>query len=112
MRITLNDLDHIGDALAAISAMTETLADPTAWDFDEHVFSKVAPAPAHDFSAEHVNPGQSVAIQIDDVIGDYRLVPCSRRGLHDRLVDCWMCWSDVHRGALTLADALRPSSSN
>lgn len=26
-------------------------------------------------------------------------VPCPRRGQHEALTDCWMCWSDVHRGA-------------
>jgi len=111
MRIILNDLDHVGDVFAAISAMTETLADPTAWDVDEHVFSKVAPAPAYDSPAEHVIHGQFVAIQIDDVIGGYRLIPCARRGHHDRLVDCWMCWCDVHRGLLAIEDALRPGAA-
>jgi len=33
--------------------------------------------------------------------------PCISRGTHDRLTDCWMCWSAVHRGAIQIAQALK-----
>ena len=33
---------------------------------------------------------------------------CPRAGSHDRLTDCWMCWSDVQRGAIPVQRALRP----
>lgn len=28
--------------------------------------------------------------------------PCTKRGTHEALTDCWMCWSDFHRGAATM----------
>jgi len=104
MRIIINDLHHAGDVLAAIAAITATLSDPAGWEVDEHVFSKVGdesatadPTPAWE---------QQVVVQVDDAIGTCRLVPCRHRGQHHRLVDCWMCWSDVHRGAIRLDQAV------
>jgi len=33
--------------------------------------------------------------------------PCSKQGSHEVLTECWMCWSDVHRGAIPLSAAVR-----
>ncbi|MEO7980589.1 MAG: hypothetical protein ABI807_06820 [Sporichthyaceae bacterium] len=94
MRIIINDVTTPGDLLAAIGAVGHTLVEPGAWEVEEHVFSKTDPA------TEAVGPpaadGQTVAVQVDDAIGRYTLVPCPKRGGHLSLVDCWMCWSDVH----------------
>lgn len=32
---------------------------------------------------------------------------CVASGEHARLTDCWLCWSDVQRGELLVAEALR-----
>ena len=32
--------------------------------------------------------------------------PCTKRGTHQALTDCWMCWSDFHRGAATMEEVL------
>jgi hypothetical protein len=29
--------------------------------------------------------------------GPTPLVPCTQQGLHSKLTDCWMCWSDERR---------------
>jgi hypothetical protein len=34
-------------------------------------------------------------------------VPYPKRGGYNFLAECWMSWADVHRGAVTLAEALR-----
>ncbi len=34
-------------------------------------------------------------------------VPCPQRGEHRRLVDCWLCWSDVMRGVILEPQAIR-----
>jgi hypothetical protein len=59
-------------------------------------------------------PGEQLAvIQLDDLPknppGKY--IPCPQRGLHDKLVDCWMCWCDVMSGSARLKDVLRQRSS-
>jgi len=33
--------------------------------------------------------------------------PCPDRGRHERLTDCWLCWSDVMRGVLLEREAVR-----
>lgn len=106
MRVIINDLEHPGDVLAAIAAVAYTLADPLAWDLDEHVFFKTAQTELDPESPSCPTDEQAVAIQVDDVIGGLRFVPCTSRGRHRRLVECWMCWADVHRGACRLDQAV------
>jgi hypothetical protein len=33
-------------------------------------------------------------------------VPCTQRGTHEQLTECWLCWSDVMRGAALETDVL------
>ena len=33
--------------------------------------------------------------------------PCPDRGTHERLTECWRCWSDVMRGVLLEPEAVR-----
>lgn len=39
--------------------------------------------------------------------GPVLYIPCASRGTHERLNDCWMCWGDVHRGVITIEEALK-----
>ena len=39
--------------------------------------------------------------------GPVPYLPCPKAGTHSRLTDCWMCWSDVQRGALDIDQVLR-----
>lgn len=41
--------------------------------------------------------------------GPVPYVPCPQRGTHERLAECWMCFSDIQRGAINLADVLAPA---
>lgn len=56
-------------------------------------------------------PGEQLAvIQRDDIdrAGTCDIyVACPRRGLHERLVDCWACWSDVASGKVRASEVLR-----
>ncbi len=54
--------------------------------------------------------GQQALWPIDDLLGTKGYVPCPRRGLHARLVDCWMCWCDVMRGAAIEPEVLAPDA--
>lgn len=38
------------------------------------------------------------------------LVPCPECGTHRRLTECWLCWSDVVRGAAIETDVLSDSA--
>ncbi len=51
--------------------------------------------------------GQLSLWPVEDFLRPRRFIPCTRRGMHKVLTDCWSCWSDVHLGHITLADALR-----
>lgn len=52
--------------------------------------------------------GQLALWPIDDLLGSRVYVACSRRGLHARLADCWMCWCDVAWGHATASQVLAP----
>lgn len=50
--------------------------------------------------------GQLELLPVDDWLEDKRYVPCPRRGTHQRLVDCWMCWCDVAYGYATASEVI------
>ena len=58
--------------------------------------------------AAATNPRQGIVVDAHRHEGPVRYVPCPGRGTHARLAECWMCWSDVHRGAATRAEVLAP----
>lgn len=49
---------------------------------------------------------QLTVVEVPRSEGPVPFVRCSRAGSHARLTDCWQCWCDVQRGALTLREAL------
>ena len=52
--------------------------------------------------------GQLALFEVDDCVGGSgALVPCPRRGIHERLTDCWACWCDVTRGHVAPERVLR-----
>lgn len=51
--------------------------------------------------------GQLSLWPVDDFVRLRRLGPCARRGMHQKLTDCWSYWSDVRVGYITEAAALR-----
>lgn len=58
--------------------------------------------------AASTDPRQGIVVDPPRSTGRVEYVPCGQRGTHERLVDCWMCWSDVHRGVIDEAEALAP----
>ena len=56
--------------------------------------------------AAATDPRQGIVVDADRHEGPVSYVPCPGRGTHARLTDCWMCWCDVHRGAIAAHDAL------
>ena len=58
--------------------------------------------------AAATDPRQGIVVHAERRDGPVPYVPCPGRGMHARLTDCWMCWSDVHRGAATHAEVLAP----
>ncbi len=42
--------------------------------------------------------------------GAAKFVACADRGTHERLTDCWVCWSDVHQGHCALEEILHPDA--
>lgn len=52
------------------------------------------------------DPRQGILVDSPRHQGPIPFVPCTDRGRHERLTECWMCWSDVHRGAISIEQAL------
>lgn len=58
--------------------------------------------------AAATDPRQGLVVDPDRHDGPVPYLPCPERGQHSWLADCWMCWSDVHRGAASLDEVLTP----
>ena len=61
--------------------------------------------------AANTDPRQPALLQSTRHEGAVPYIPCSNRGRHELLTECWMCWSDVHRGAITVEQALQGSTN-
>ena len=57
--------------------------------------------------AAQTDPRQGILTNPLRHVGLVEYIACAGRGTHEALTECWMCWSDVHRGALALSAALR-----
>jgi hypothetical protein len=87
-RIIIEGLSDRTSLLAALSVVMETFNHDDTYLEDEHVF---IPGPPAEQSAEPATSAEAPP--------PMPLIPCARRGQHQALTDCWMCWSDVMRGA-------------
>ena len=56
--------------------------------------------------AADTDPRQLALLESAHHFGPVPYLPCPRQGTHRTLTECWMCWSDVHRGAITAEQAL------
>ena len=98
-RIIIEGLIDRASLLAALSVVLETFNEDGAYEVEEQVFTPdvvdlPSPAPAPSLS----DYGLAWAA---------RFVPCPRRGSHDRLIDCAICWADVvTQGVLLEGEAL------
>jgi len=114
-RVIIEGLRDRASLINAISVVLDTLNSDDAYTHAEHVFVPQAPdgaeeaEPTEDSEVPEANP----TLQPDPAAGMTRdsgptpFIPCPRRGTHELLTDCWMCWSDVMRGA-----ALEPEVLN
>ena len=56
--------------------------------------------------AANTDPWQLKLLTAEYHNGPVPYQPCSKQGTHESLTECWMCWSDVYRGAVQLEDVL------
>ena len=56
--------------------------------------------------AANRDPRQLILVDAPRHEGAVPYVVCGDAGTHARLTDCWMCWSDVNRGAITVDQVL------
>lgn len=89
-RIIIEGLHDRASLLAALSVVMETFNHDQSYLEDEHVFLPDRPTG---------QPGTNEVEPSAETPPPKPLIPCPRRGQHQRLTDCWMCWSDVMRGA-------------
>lgn len=94
-RIIIDDVDNPQDLYEALAVVATTFADPARFESEEEYFSKRQPA---------------LKVVTSPAAGPKPFIPCPRRGTHLRLTECWLCWSDVGRGACTEAEALAPDA--
>ena len=111
-RIVIEGVSSRASLVNAISVVLETMNAEGALDVPEHVFT---PASAGD-GLDDRPTGERDDWRRDDSERNQRgtreappknYVPCPQRGTHSRLTDCWMCWSDVMRGAALEPEVLR-----
>lgn len=57
--------------------------------------------------AAATDPRQGVVFNPPRHSGPVPYVPCPQQGSHEVLTECWMCWSDVQRGAIPISAAIR-----
>ena len=133
--LVVRDITDVHDLIDLIAHLTQALASGDIEDFlDEGTLtlSKTsAPSTAqiedlvrfddtddctnaeHRFScscqtdAAATDPRQGTFLDPPRSTGPVPYAPCARQGEHEVLTECWMCWSDVHRGAIPLSAAVR-----
>ena len=58
----------------------------------------------------NTDPRQAALLEPARHEGAVPYITCSNRGHHALLTECWMCWSDVQRGAITVEQAIQEST--
>lgn len=117
-RVIIEGLRDRASLINAISVVLDTLNSDHAYTHAEHVFVPRSPDGAEVAeSTEAADPPEAnTAFEPDPAAGMKRdsgptpFIPCPRRGTHELLTDCWMCWSDVVRGAALEPEVLTPAA--
>ncbi len=117
-RVIIEGLRGRACLINAISVVLETLNQDDAYTYEEHVFvpHSAEPMGGADRTGEAEAPDGDVPLDPDPAAGMRRVagptpfVPCPRRGTHGLLTECWMCWSDVMRGAALEPEVLSPAA--
>lgn len=106
-RIIIQGVSDRQSLLSALQVVLEVMNRDDAFDYEQQVFT-----PTHSDEPEDnpVEPDMDIATAPGNQGGPMPYVPCPARGTHDRLTDCWMCWSDVMRGAAIEPEVLSPEA--
>ena len=59
------------------------------------------------WDAAHTEPRQGKFFEVSPNSGPVQFVPCTSRGTHSTLTECWMCFTDVEFNRMTAQEALR-----
>ena len=133
--LVVDDITDVHDLVHLIAHLSQALANGEIEDFlDEGTLTlskKSIPSPAQiedlvrfgesdecmleehrsgcscRIDAAATDPRQGNVVDPIRVQGPVSYLPCPRQGEHATLTECWMCWSDVHRGAVPLSSAVR-----
>ena len=117
-RVIIEGLRDRASLINAISVVLDTLNNDDAYTHAEHVFVPHAPdgAEVAEESKDADTPEANTPLEPDPAArmkpgsGPTPYIPCPRRGTHEFLTDCWMCWSDVMRGAALEPEVLTPEA--
>lgn len=106
-RVIIEGLSDRSSLIAAISLVLEVMNTDDAYIRDENVFVPTTADSSVEIEAEEDGGAELKTGHVgDSKIGQLRRpgqptpwIACPRRGTHEALVHCWLCWSDVMRGA-------------
>lgn len=111
MKIIIRGVHDYADLVSALASVTNSALIVGFFDQEEAMFSRVnePPVPTAAELAEMVGLDQAdesaeqcggqPELPLPDgawqIPGPIQYVPCPQKGQHERLTDCWMCWSDA-----------------
>jgi hypothetical protein len=99
-RIIIEGLQDRASLLSALSVVLDVFNHEDSYRQTEHVF-------VPDESPEPQPWPTSTPVERPTLMP---FTPCPERGRHQRLVECWMCWCDVMRGAALEPEVLAPAA--
>lgn len=102
-RIIIEGVGSRAALLGALSVVMEVFNTDRAYEDEERVFvPSEEPDPLVETRSQPpAAPAPTLTMP---------LVACPKRGQHDRITECWMCWSDVMRGAALEPEVLAPGA--
>ena len=109
-RIVIENVSTRTELVELLTVVLEVMDAEGAFERPQQVFSPRAPTEPE---IAVPDPGPERVRMVDLARAPWnqpRPLPytaCPARGVHERLTDCWLCWSDVMRGVLLEPEALR-----
>lgn len=98
-KIIIDGVENPQDLYDALAKVTHVFRNPLKFASPEEKFLK---------RGYHTEPAEVPAEKPAPEPPLTPYVACPDRGSHLRLTDCWICYSDVHRGACLEVDAVSP----
>jgi hypothetical protein len=109
-RIVIENVSTRTELVEVLTVVLEVMDAEGAFEEPQQVFS---PQGSTEPDLAPPDPGPETVRLVDLARAPWnrpRALPyaaCPDRGVHERLTDCWLCWSDVMRGVLLEPEALR-----